>query len=884
MIRRFLVLTCLILPVFSFGQNGKNGKWVRKTVTAVRASEEIKIDGLLNENIWQTDGYSDFRQMDPVDGAEPTEKTTVWVAYDDEALYVAGYMYDSEPHLISKRLGRRDIPIDSDWFTVGVDPYYDKLSGFYFCVNPSGSIAECALSNDVNRDWSWDCVWEREVKITDKGWIVEIRIPFDQLRFPEKKEYTWGIDFCRDILRKQEYLRYCWKPKEENGFVSKFADLKGIKNINPGKLLEFLPYSVGQAEFAPKEEGNPFRTGKDFLGNFGFDMKAGLKSNLTLDATINPDFGQVELDPAVVNLSAYETFYEEKRPFFIEGAGIFNFGFGGANDFWSFDWGMPNFFYSRRIGRAPQGGVSGEGFVNYPDRTSILGAAKITGKVGKGWNLGAISALTGKEYAEIDNSGIRTEEQVEPLANYNILRIQKEFNETRQGLGFIGTSLKRDLKTGSFKEMFNSGAYSFGVDGWTFLDKEKVWVFTGWLAGSRVTGSRENIAELQKSSLHYFQRPDADYLTYDENRTHLDGWAGRFTLHKQQGNIIFNTALGILSPGFNISNTGYFGGGADRINFHFGSGYSWFHPDKVFRNKYVLFATHRNYDFGGTKLTEGYYFISRGQFLNYWGYNTIVGRYTKSYNTIATRGGPTIVEPPFWFTRTSFSTDNRKKFVLESGVNIFELGDGGYQRAGFLSLRWKPKSSINLSVSPEFERTNVAFQYVTQVEDPTKEETFGKRYVFGELFQKTLYSTIRMDWTFTPKLTLQAYLQPFIANGDYTEFKEFAEPGTFNFDKYGDEKSTIKYEEGEYTVDPDGTGPAESFSFNNPDFNVKSVRGTIVLRWEYLPGSTLYAVWTQNRADYSNPGDYNFRRDFSDMWRAKGTNIFLIKMAHRLKF
>jgi len=489
----------LLSPLFLLAQPPTPQE--QKTVHAIRASGPISIDGVLEETAWQEEGYSDFIQSDPTDGAQPTEKTKVWVAYDEKSLYVAARLYDSQPELITSRLGRRDDFVDSDWFIFAVDPYYDRRSGYQFAVNPAGSIVDWTLYNDEWNDSTWDGVWEWKALIDEEGWAVEIRIPYNQLRFPKKDEYVWGVNFRRVIKRKNERIGFVWVPKEDSGYVSRFAKLLGIQDIRPGRLIEFLPYSVVQAQYSPEESGNPFETGKKYLGNTGFDLKIGLKSNLTLDTTINPDFGQVEVDPAVINLSDYETYFSEKRPFFIEGSNIFDqFGRGGATRAASLSWSSPSFFYSRRIGRAPQGDVEQDGRVNFPNRSTILGAFKLTGKVGKGWNIGFINALTAREYAEIDSGGQRFKEEVEPFSYYGVLRTLREFNEGKQGLGFIATSVVRDLSNENLEGILNKNAFSLAIDGWTFLDKNKTWVTGGWIGGTRVEGSQSAILDLQQPS------------------------------------------------------------------------------------------------------------------------------------------------------------------------------------------------------------------------------------------------------------------------------------------------------------------------------------------------------------------------------------------------
>ena len=872
----------LLLPLFLSAMSPTPQE--QKTVNAIRANGPIRIDGVLEEKAWKEQAYSDFVQSDPTDGAEPTEKTEVWVAYDEKSLYVAARLHDSQPELITCRLGRRDDFVDSDWFIFAVDPYYDRRSGYQFAVNPAGSVVDWTLYNDEWNDTTWDGIWEWKALIDEKGWTVEIRIPYNQLRFPKKEEYVWGVNFRRVIKRKNEKICFVWVPKEDSGYVSRFAKLLGIQGIRPGRHIEFLPYSVAQAHYSPEESGNPFETGKEYLGNAGFDLKIGLKSNLTLDTTVNPDFGQVEVDPAVINLSDFETYFSEKRPFFIEGSTIFDqFGYGGATSNANINWSSPSFFYSRRIGRAPQGYVEQDGYVNFPDRSTILGAFKLTGKVGKGWNIGFINALTAREYAEIDSSGQRFKEEVEPFSYYGVWRALREFSEGKHALGFIFTSVVRDLKYENLKGILNKNAFSLAVDGWSFLDKNKTWVLGGWIGSTRVEGSQSAILESQQSSLHYYQRPDATHVEVNEEATSLSGWGGRFYVNKQKGNFLFNAAFGALSPGFDPNDVGFQFGMSDKINAHLLLGYSWPHPGKIFRSWYIFGGPFRNYDFGGNKTWDGYLLIVEGQFLNYWDFNTMLAYNPQTFSNTLTRGGPLALIPSGYEIDFDLSTDSRKPIVISTYQYYYSRPTDGYSWSGGVSLRWKPRTNISFSFGPEYYFRKSSIQWVTRVDDSLMTETFGNRYVFARFFQRMFSSTIRLNWTFNPRLSLQLYLQPLLAVGEYEQFKELARPKKYEYNIFGEDGSTISYSDSdeEYAVDPDGPGPAPSFSFGNPDFNFKSLRGTIVLRWEYLPGSILYFVWTQNRADYAHPGDFNFSRDLGDLFTAPGDNIFLIKISYR---
>ncbi len=414
MIRCMRCIIRAVLIIFFFNVSfypavsGKIGEKV--TVKSVKADTAPKIDGHLNETLWVRPPISTFTQKDPVEGAPASEKTFVWVSYDESAVYIAAKLYDSHPDSIIGHLARRDYWNESDWFTVFIDPYYDHRTGYYFSINSAGSVMDGTLFNDDWDENSWNGVWDYAVAKDSEGWNIEMRIPFTQIRFKESDSMKWGINFKREIQRKQERSYLVMIPKKESGFVSHFATLEGLDGVHSKQRIELLPYFVSKASFLIHDPNDPFYKEKQYDQEIGGDLKLGLGSNLTLDATFNPDFGQVEVDPAVVNLSAFETYYEEKRPFFIEGNNIFYFGSGGTNNNWSFNWGNPEIFYSRRIGREPRGPVTDPGYVDRPDETTIIGAAKLTGKVSEEWSLGFINATTARTFATINNEGtyIRT--------------------------------------------------------------------------------------------------------------------------------------------------------------------------------------------------------------------------------------------------------------------------------------------------------------------------------------------------------------------------------------------------------------------------------------------------------------------------------------------
>lgn len=861
------------------------GEIQQKVIRAVCIQDPITVDGWLREPAWQTMGYSDFIQSEPVDGGIPSEKTIVWVAYDEKYLYVAARCFDSQPEKIMGLLARRDEGVDSDWFWVDIDPYYDRRSGYRFAINPANTIVDGILYNDVESDNVWDGVWDASTRCDGQGWSVEIRIPFNQLRFKKQDHYVWGINFRRNIKRKNEEQTYSWIPKEESGYVSRFARVEGIQNIRPGRHVEWTPFSVSKATFKPFEPYNPFETGEKWAFDAGFDLKYALKSNLILDLTVNPDFGEVELDPAEINLEAVETYFEEKRPFFIEGTSIFQFGMGGVNEIRNLNWESPDFFYSRRIGRWPQVRVipiHEDMYIQTPDFTSILGAAKLTGKLGKGWNIGLLNALTSREYVKVEEFGTQECEQVEPFSYYGVFRLLKEFHEGRQGLGILGTSLIRDLNAPQLNLYLVEQAYSLAIDGWTMLDKNNTWAISGWLGGTWLKGSPGALLGIKRSFPHYYQRPDAGHLSLNPDDTTMDGWAGRLVINKQKGHLTFNAALGAISPGFHSAEMGYQSRG-DIINGHVSLGYRSYHPGKLFRNWSVLAAAQKTYDFEPVPISSAYYFDARGQFLNYWGMRLLYIFYPDQYNKEYTRGGPLVIIPSFSWFYYSFYSDTRKPVVFYIRANYQEgRNDFSYGQLE-TEIEIKARSNLSFSIVPSFEYFKSDLMRVTSRPDPLMVDTYGTRYIFSNIDRKTFSAELRMNWTFSPRLSLQLYLQPYIDVADYSHFKELARSRSFEFNAYGQGNSLIDFQDGLYLVDPDGPGSAPLFYFNNPDFNYVSLRGTLVFRWEFKPRSTLYLVWTQSRDDLFDDGHFRFNRDMGRLFDVAGMNMFVMKLTYRFQ-
>jgi hypothetical protein len=879
MLMRWGFLVSIFLSISVFAQSPQKPP----AITAERVRERMTIDGILTESVWQRPGLTQFTQKFPVEGALPSQRTEVWVAYDDEALYVAARMHDSAPDSIVQFLARRDADVTADWFAFYVDPYYDRRSGFFFVINPAGTLQDGTLYNDDWDDDTWDGVWEGKARIDDKGWTAEMKIPYSQLRFQKKEVYLWGVNFRRSIGRLSERDFVVYTPRKESGFVSRFADLNGIENIEPPQQVEILPYVTSRAEYTQHAPGDPFNNGSKYLPGTGVDMKIGLGTNLTLNATVNPDFGQVEIDPAVVNLSDIESFFEEKRPFFIEGANTFNFGRGGASSNWSFNWGNPDFFYSRRIGRSPQGSLPGYDYADLPLGTHILGAGKLTGKIGENLSLGFVQAVTKREFAQLDMGGSRSTMEVEPLTSYSIARVQKEFNEGKQGLGVISTYTGRSFEDQRLRDEINSGAFTGGIDGWTALDADKTYVLTGWLGMSSIAGTTKRMIDLQRSSRHYLQRPDAKNFSVDSSATSFTGYSGRFAINKQKGSVMLNTAVGFIDPRFETNDLGFLWRG-DVVNGHFGIGYKWTDPTEYYRFLSIMAATFASYDFDGNKIWSGLFTNGNLELPNFYTMFWAFAYNPATINNRKTRGGPLMLSPVGREVDLGIMSDSRQSVVAQVSGFIYS-GGGGQTYNIELSTEIKPAPNVNIKIGPSFSRDMTQAQWVNAIDDPTAANTYGRRYVFAYLDQKTVTANIRLNWTFTPQLSLQLYAQPLISSGHYADFKELARPLSYDFLRYGEggsslSKSVSSSGDVSYIVDPDGNGPAPAFAVGNLDFNYKSLRGNAVLRWEYRPGSALYLVWTQSRSDNESMGDFQLNHSLSRLADAHPDNIFMLKFTY----
>ena len=861
-----------------------------RTMRAVPATGAISVDGRLDEAAWAAaEATGEFTQSWPTPGAAATERTEVRVLYDADALYVGVRMYDRTPATIAAPLARRDASgIYSDWVHVVVVTYHDRRNGFRFTTNPRGVQKDVLHLDDQGEDLNWDAVWQVGTATDAEGWTAEYRIPFSQLRFGGSagEERTWGIQVHRDIARINE--RSSWSPWKQNdpGYVSRFGDITGLRDVRAPRRLEVLPYVSAKATRTPGAEENPFWSATETSPSVGADLKVGLPKGLTLAATINPDFGQVEVDPAVVNLSAFETFFAEKRPFFVEGANTFNFGRVRVNA----SYGGQEFFYSRRIGRRPQRGLPGA-FRDIPEATTIDAAMKVTGKAGP-WTIGILDAVTAEEEGRFvrrdpttGTIGSDSTAVVEPRSNYFMGRVRRELGGGTTQVGGMLSMAHRDLSDPALVTLLRSRAVVGGVD-FEHLWRNRTWALTGYTARSSVAGRDNVIANAQQSSARYFARPDADYLALDPTRTSLDGHMTELALQRS-GAFSMSTGFKQASPGFELNDLGFQG----RVDYRSAAAtynYNDNTAGRTFRSWGTWGGTNHAWNFGQDKIWESYWAGAFATLNNFWTAELNTGVDPETYADRLTWGGPVARRPTGGYAGLYVSSDSRKPVVMSAFAGTGGDRAGGHFHDFNLNASWRPTSSVRVQVGPSLGFNRDRAQYVTTSPDASA-PTYGARYVFADIEQTTLSATTRIDWTFTPRLSLQLFAQPFISVGTYDDFKELRAARTREFAIYGRDQGTIttvRDDDGivtQYAIDPDGAATAgRPFTIDNPDFNLRSLRGNAVLRWEYRPGSALFVVWQQQRAGEGPLDGFDLRRDAQGLFRAQPTNVLLVKATYWL--
>lgn len=809
---------------------------------AVRADAPIVIDGRDDDPVWQSAPVVDeFRVFDPVEDGDPTLRTEARFAYDERNLYILVRAFDHRPDSIMALLSRRDERTQSDYIRVIVDSYHDRRTGYQFMVNPAGVKRDIYLYNDTQEDISWDAVWDVKTSIDSLGWLAEFSIPLSQLRYPKRETHTFGIAVHREVGRSNERSSWPLWRRSQSGIASQLGEMHGLTGLGSPRRLEVLPYSVQSNESV--QRGADF--GRTQRGTIGADIKYGLSSNLTLDGTINPDFGQVEADPSVLNLTAFEQFFQERRPFFLEGTGIFRF------DQDCSDGQCTGLFYSRRIGRAPQLGFLSNEPASVPTASTILGAAKITGRLPSGLSLGVLTAVT-------DRESVGEALTVEPRTTYMVARANQDLRDGRSGIGAIVTAVHRDLD-GDSEPYLRREAYTAGVDFRHRLSARSPYEMSGNVVGSVVRGSAEAIARTQQSAVHYYQRPDDD-IAFDPTRTSLSGYAVNLGFEKDGGGITrFWTGGWYKSPGLEINDVGFM----TNVN---SMGWSnWFafvfqEPALFYRRLQINFNQWNTFFVDGTPTGIGGNVNANVTFRNMWFMYGGVGGDRAAYCGTCLRGGPALRGDRMLNSWFGFSGDSRRPII--PGL------DGHYNRRdGGRSYRYGVAPYVQLRVSSCFSGS-IGLNYSRNIDDRQWLANFGEigvdttHYTVAHLEQKTLSLTTRLNFTATPDLSVQFYAQPFVSAGNYADWREVADPRSRDY--------STRFRPFALDNDPSGY-----------DFNFKQFRSNLVVRWEYRPGSTLFLVWQQGREQTDrNHGSFSARRDYEDLFSAYPRNTFLIKASY----
>lgn len=879
------------------GRAGERVASVPPAVQAVVRVGGIDVDGRLDEEAWgRAPVSSGFVQRDPVEGAPAEHATEVRVLFDESAVYVGARMFDDEPGTIAAQLVRRDEWGQYDYLEVAFDPNRDRRTGYLFRVSAGNVQRDVYLYDDHEQDEAWDAVWASAVHRDSLGWTAEIRIPLSQMRYEASANVQqWGINFVRRRVRSNEETHFALVSQTQQGVVSQFATLDGLQIARAVPRLELRPYLLSSAYRAPAEDGNPFFDGTDVNSRVGLDVTYGLGAQFTLNATANPDFGQVEADPAVINLTAFETRFDERRPFFVEDAQIFEFSLSARQDL----------YYSRRIGRSPHGGDAPGNtvFEDVPEAAGILGAAKLTGRTAGGLAVGALAAVTKAETgrAALDTGGV-VRYPVEPRTGFGVVRLQQDFNDGSSTIGGIVTALNRALPGDGTFDVLPRSAYSAAVD-FEHQWGDRTWAVFGYVATSHVRGDSTAMIRIQRSSNHYRQRPDQRFADFDSSATSLSGVDWRFTLARRRGTHWTGSVwLAQTTPGFEINDIGFsrrqeaLDGGV-RIR------YQEIRPGDLFRSYSATFSTFHNvshdiFDHGSFQrahVSGSFNLNAEVELLNYWEIDGNVSVRPQTVDRTATRGGPLMASPRSYSVRFGIETDRRARLnVGPSFEHDWSALDGGSRTEFGFEVEFRPSSRVQLEIEPEYARNRIGAQFVTNSDALPFVPTYGRRYLFGELERRELSLETRLDVVFSPTMTLQLFAQPLLSSGDYVTYKQLAAAESFTFDTFAEGTHTLtggvdECVGGRTCVDPggrrhvdfDGDGIADD-SFSDRDFNVRSLVGNAVFRWEYRPGSTIFFVWQRRQAQRADFGDFDFGRDVDALFGAPSENVFMIKVNYWL--
>ncbi len=831
----------------------------KRVIKTQRINTPPNIDGWLNDSCWNIGKWeSEYSQYSPKYGEKATYRTELKIFYDDKNIYAGIRAYD-DMSKISRKLDRRD-NYSGDLVGLHFDSYFDLQTAYEFDLTAAGQKLDVWVGND-SWDINWNAVWYGKVEYEDSAWTAEFRIPLSQLRYGSEENQVWGLNSWRSLERLHEENQWNLVANDGTGAVYTFGELHGLQGLKKTKRIEILPYVSSMVTTMEKIPENPFTSDANLTGQAGIDARIGITNNTTLYATINPDFGQVEADPSVMNLTAFETYFEEKRPFFVEGKNIFDFSF--DDDY---------LFYTRRIGHAPSY-TPGYEFMQMPENTTIANALKLSGKTSKGFSFGIIESITAKEKAKIYDSGENFSQVIEPLSNYVVGRFQQEYDRGNTIIGGIVTHTHRSIKD-EHLNFLSSNAITYGSDFTHFWKDRKYFIETKFI-GSSINGDKIAISKLQTSSARYYQRPDINGVNYDSLRTNLNGIGASVKTGKwSKGHWRYSEEVNYRSPGLELNDLGYM-----TLSNLIKNNTSVSYIEK--ENKYIF----KTYEFNLQQLNawnsnrESLYsqaiFASQIEFMNNW---TIIlnGQYNWNINDEKIlRGGPSMKLPDQFTSNYKLYTNQAKNIALSFNINWGKnlIGENKmFQASSELSVR--PRSNLKISFQPNFKKVTDELQYITK----TQTTDLSTTYLMATIDNRNLSFTLRMDLAITPEMTIQYYGSPFVSIGKYTDFKRITDsqnPDYFKrFTSMVPEKT-----ENVYSFDENQDGIID-YSIDNPDFNFQQFRNNLVFRWEYSAGSTLYLVWSQDRTNYNTSGPFSFNDGFNQMFDFYPKNIFMIKISY----
>lgn len=867
-----LVLLILIVAV----QLAAGNDTPKRIIAIQRAGVSPAIDGVLNDSIWSKGTWENgFVQFIPNEGGAPSQQTDFKIFFDDTYLFVAIRCFDKEPDKIAHILSRRD-NLEGDRVGIEIDSYHDNITSYCFYVSAAGVKWDYTSSDLNGNDENWNPIWWVKTSHDSYGWYAEMRIPLSELRFKPAANSLWGIQVGRRIYRNQEVD--LWQPmkRDQQGWNANLGTLTWGEKLSSKLPFSITPYAVAQVDKFRKDADDPFlRSGHDSKFNAGFDAKIGLSNNWTTDITVNPDFGQVDADPSQVNLSAYEIFQEERRPFFIEGRNIFSFGVGVGDG----DLGSESLFYTRRIGRRPHydPDLADNEYFKHPEFTRIIGAAKISGRTPGGLSIGVMEAVTAREFGKIDNGTNRHSLEIEPLTNYAVVRVNQELNKGNIQLGAIATSTIRDLDADQLNYLHRN-ATTGGINYLQYFDHKR-WSITFSSYFSDVKGSKEAILETQTGAGHYFQRPDAPHLSVDSSRTSLVGNGGRFILSKESGRFKLMLCTIWKSPQLEVNDLGFVRSVDDIMQIYW-MGYRFYEPKGIMRSASLNFNQWASWTYGGEYKGIGGNVNGGLTFKNLWNFYMGVNVNLNQLSVDLLRGGPSVNVGDMANTWLSVETDNTKKFSANisysTGGSTSNSSDKWMDMG--LGFTYRPASFLNIAISPGFFREDNKLQYVAEATVDG-----SNKYILARIKQEVFRVSLRLNVSITPELTFQYWGQPFVATGDYSEFKRADDVGNASFSKrfrtYASDEISYNSSDEVYRVKENGVS---AYTFDKPNFTAREFLSNMVIRWEYRPGCTLFAVWSQNRSSSSSYGKSRIEGDLGDLFRTYPFDVFLIKFSYRI--